>query len=119
MLHSTLAGASLWLLIWALFSLLLLVFSDVPRYVNEKEVSLEGGNVKGDTITKRLSGLEIQGESSFNSSSPQCVKLEDGDSLTLQSEGDVVIGGLFPLHYLALRPQHSYSSKPQYTPCSG
>uniref|UniRef100_A0A7N6BX99 G-protein coupled receptors family 3 profile domain-containing protein n=1 Tax=Anabas testudineus TaxID=64144 RepID=A0A7N6BX99_ANATE len=55
----------------------------------------------------------------FNSSSPQCVKLEDGDSLTLQSEGDVVIGGLFPLHYLALRPQHSYSSKPQYTPCSG
>uniref|UniRef100_A0A3Q1IX96 G-protein coupled receptors family 3 profile domain-containing protein n=1 Tax=Anabas testudineus TaxID=64144 RepID=A0A3Q1IX96_ANATE len=47
----------------------------------------------------------------FNSSSPQCVKLEDGDSLTLQSEGDVVIGGLFPLHYLALRPQHNLFHK--------
>ncbi|XP_029373610.1 olfactory receptor CU1 [Echeneis naucrates] len=35
------------------------------------------------------------------------------------AEGDIVIGGFFPLHYVAPEPQHSYSSKPYYTPCSG
>ncbi|XP_039645091.1 extracellular calcium-sensing receptor [Perca fluviatilis] len=43
----------------------------------------------------------------------------DSEPLALQSEGDVVIGGLFPLHYVAPKPQHSYHSKPQLTPCSG
>lgn len=121
MVHSTLVGASLWLLIWALFSLLFSVFSDVPHIVDEKkEVSFEGGTVKEqETITKRLNGLGILGESGFESSLPQCMKLEDSESLALESEGDVVIGGFFPLHYLAPRPQHSYSSKPQFTPCSG
>uniref|UniRef100_A0A3B3VCT2 Olfactory receptor C family, u1 n=1 Tax=Poecilia latipinna TaxID=48699 RepID=A0A3B3VCT2_9TELE len=39
--------------------------------------------------------------------------------LALQMDGDVVIGGFFPLHYLASELQHSYQSKPQVTPCSG
>uniref|UniRef100_A0A8C7QI07 G-protein coupled receptors family 3 profile domain-containing protein n=1 Tax=Oncorhynchus mykiss TaxID=8022 RepID=A0A8C7QI07_ONCMY len=37
-----------------------------------------------------------------------CVSLGDSELPELQSEGDVVIGGLFPLHYLALEPEHSY-----------
>ncbi|KAF7651621.1 hypothetical protein LDENG_00108230 [Lucifuga dentata] len=55
----------------------------------------------------------------FGSSSPQCVKLGDSEPLALQLDGDVVIGGLFPLHYVAPKPQHAYHSKPQQTPCSG
>ncbi|XP_070685475.1 olfactory receptor CU1 [Pempheris klunzingeri] len=70
-------------------------------------------------MTDTLSGLRIEGVSSFASSLPQCMKLADSEPLTLQSGGDVVIGGFFPLHYVAPKPQHSYHSKPQLTPCSG
>ncbi|KAK1899899.1 Vomeronasal type-2 receptor 1 [Dissostichus eleginoides] len=48
-----------------------------------------------------------------------CVKLVDSEPLALQSGGDVVIGGLFPLHIVAPKPQNSYHSKPQLTPCKG
>ncbi|XP_034083733.1 extracellular calcium-sensing receptor [Gymnodraco acuticeps] len=48
-----------------------------------------------------------------------CVKLADSEPLALQSGGDVVIGGLFPLHFVAPKPQNSYHSKPQLTPCKG
>ncbi|KAI4815259.1 hypothetical protein KUCAC02_005412 [Chaenocephalus aceratus] len=48
-----------------------------------------------------------------------CVKLADSEPLALQSGGDVVIGGLFPLHIVAPKPQNSYHSKPQLTPCKG
>uniref|UniRef100_A0A4W5MTY3 Olfactory receptor C family, u1 n=1 Tax=Hucho hucho TaxID=62062 RepID=A0A4W5MTY3_9TELE len=48
-----------------------------------------------------------------------CVTLGDSELPVLQSEGDVVIGGLFPLHYLALEPEHSYRTKPQHTQCNG
>lgn len=48
-----------------------------------------------------------------------CVSLVDSELPVLQSEGDVVIGGLFPLHYLALEPEHSYRTKPQHTQCNG
>ncbi|XP_071352747.1 olfactory receptor CU1 [Trachinotus anak] len=120
-LHSTLFGASGWLLVWTFFSLLSPVFSDVPKRAKEnKELSLEGGMVKEEeTVTERLNGLGIQGVSVFDSSLPQCVKLVDSESLALQKKGDIVIGGFFPLHYVAPKPQHSYSSKPQLTPCSG
>ncbi|XP_028275901.1 olfactory receptor CU1 [Parambassis ranga] len=43
----------------------------------------------------------------------------DSEALALQSDGDVVIGGFFPLHYVASDPQNSYHSKPQITTCSG
>uniref|UniRef100_A0A3Q3IIX8 G-protein coupled receptors family 3 profile domain-containing protein n=1 Tax=Monopterus albus TaxID=43700 RepID=A0A3Q3IIX8_MONAL len=57
--------------------------------------------------------------SGFNSSLLQCVKLQDSESLALESEGDVVIGGVFPLHYVTPEQQHNFSSKPPLTPCSG
>uniref|UniRef100_A0A8C6KF82 Olfactory receptor C family, u1 n=1 Tax=Nothobranchius furzeri TaxID=105023 RepID=A0A8C6KF82_NOTFU len=49
----------------------------------------------------------------------QCVQLKGFKSLALEQEGDVVIGGLFPLHFLAPELQQSYHSKPQNTACSG
>ncbi|XP_034404863.1 extracellular calcium-sensing receptor-like [Cyclopterus lumpus] len=42
-----------------------------------------------------------------------------GEPLALQSGGDVVIGGLFPLHYVAPKQQQSYHRKPRNTPCGG
>ncbi|XP_056230192.1 extracellular calcium-sensing receptor-like [Seriola aureovittata] len=91
------------------------------NYVKKKkELSLEGGVVREqESITERLNGLGIQGASAFDSHLPPCVKLIDSESVALQAEGDFVIGGFFPLHYVAPKPQHSYSSKPQLTPCSG
>ncbi|KAL3991780.1 ficolin [Sarotherodon galilaeus] len=41
------------------------------------------------------------------------------EPLALHSEGDIVIGGFFPLHYVAPKPQQSYNNKPQIPPCSG
>uniref|UniRef100_A0A8D0AAX6 Olfactory receptor C family, u1 n=1 Tax=Sander lucioperca TaxID=283035 RepID=A0A8D0AAX6_SANLU len=88
-----------YLLLWALFNLLFPVFSDVKK---REALSLERGVVKEeDTLTERLSGLGIEGVSGVGSTLPQCVKLTDSEPLALQSEGDVVIGGLFPLHYVA------------------
>eukprot|EP00064_Thunnus_orientalis_P018617 superscaffoldBa00004344_g18720 len=70
-------------------------------------------------MAERLTGVGIEGVSGFGSGLPQCVRLGDSEALALESEGDVVIGGLFPLHYVAPEPQHSYNSKPLLTPCSG
>uniref|UniRef100_A0AAX7SHZ3 G-protein coupled receptors family 3 profile domain-containing protein n=1 Tax=Astatotilapia calliptera TaxID=8154 RepID=A0AAX7SHZ3_ASTCA len=41
------------------------------------------------------------------------------DPVALHSDGDVVIGGFFPLHYVASKPEYSYNSEPQVTSCSG
>uniref|UniRef100_A0A665T1J8 Olfactory receptor C family, u1 n=1 Tax=Echeneis naucrates TaxID=173247 RepID=A0A665T1J8_ECHNA len=71
------------------------------------------------TVREGVNSLGIQGSSGFDSSFNECVELVDSESLALQAEGDIVIGGFFPLHYVAPEPQHSYSSKPYYTPCSG
>lgn len=119
-LHLVLVGASPWLLLGALVSLLFPVLSDVPKSAKQrKELSLERGVVKEkETTAKRLSSLDIEGLNGVASSLPQCVKLADSEPLALQSRGDVVIGGFFPLHYVAPKPQHSYHSKPQLTPCS-
>lgn len=97
------------------------MFSDVPKSAKlRKELSLERSVVKDEeTITDRLSGLGIEGMSGVASSLPHCVKQADSEPLALQSGGDVVIGGFFPLHYVAPEPQHIYHSKPQLTPCSG
>ncbi|XP_063348592.1 extracellular calcium-sensing receptor-like [Pelmatolapia mariae] len=45
--------------------------------------------------------------------------MECSEPLALHSEGDIVIGGFFPLHYVAPKPQQSYNSQPQIPPCSG
>lgn len=120
-LHSSLVGASPWLLLWALFSLLFPVFSDVQGTAREKKkLSVERGVVnEKETVTEGRTGLEREGVNGVISSLPQCVKLADNEPLALHSGGDVVIGGVFPLHYVASQPQHSYQSKPQLTPCSG
>ncbi|CAJ1065291.1 extracellular calcium-sensing receptor [Xyrichtys novacula] len=96
----------------ALLPLLFLVFSDVFKCVNGRNgLHLEE---EDESISKRLGGLGDD-DSDLN----QCVKLSDSEPLALQSGGDVVIGGFFPLHFVAPEPQHNYQSKPQLTPCSG
>ncbi|KAM8904430.1 extracellular calcium-sensing receptor-like [Spinachia spinachia] len=86
---------SSWLILWALFSLVFPLLSDVKVGDSEEGVSGVGSNL-----------------------SP-CLKLLNDEPLALQSGGDVVIGGLFPLHYIASRPEQSYHSEPQLTPCRG
>lgn len=94
------------------------MFSDDSEVVRKmKEQSLEGGIVK-EKDTERLSSGK-QGMSVLDTGLPECVKLVDSESVALQTDGDIVIGGLFPLHYVAPKPLHSYSSKPQLTHCSG
>lgn len=114
MLPSSLVGASFWLILWALFSLLIPVLTDALEVVG----SVEKG-VVNENETERKSGLELEGVRGVVSSLPLCVKLAHSEPLALHSEGDVVIGGVFPLHYVASQPQHSYQSKPQLTSCSG
>ncbi|XP_041918948.1 extracellular calcium-sensing receptor isoform X2 [Alosa sapidissima] len=41
------------------------------------------------------------------------------DLPVLKADGDILIGGLFPLHYMASKPDHSYTSRPQPSQCSG
>uniref|UniRef100_A0A8C6KFJ6 Olfactory receptor C family, u1 n=1 Tax=Nothobranchius furzeri TaxID=105023 RepID=A0A8C6KFJ6_NOTFU len=54
-----------------------------------------------------------------DSNLPLCVKLGNDESPALQMEGDVVIGGLFRLHFMAPELRHSYHKKPQMIACSG
>uniref|UniRef100_A0A8C6KAF1 Olfactory receptor C family, u1 n=1 Tax=Nothobranchius furzeri TaxID=105023 RepID=A0A8C6KAF1_NOTFU len=56
---------------------------------------------------------------SVDSSLLQCVKLKDDTHLALKLDGDVVIGGLFPLHFVAPKSHHSYRNKPKMSACSG
>ncbi|CAI5693477.1 unnamed protein product [Oreochromis niloticus] len=64
-------------------------------------------------------GLRIGEVRRVDSSLPQCVKLGSSEPIALHSDGDVVIGGFFPLHYVATDPQYSYKTKPEITSCSG
>uniref|UniRef100_A0A669AXG1 G-protein coupled receptors family 3 profile domain-containing protein n=1 Tax=Oreochromis niloticus TaxID=8128 RepID=A0A669AXG1_ORENI len=63
-------------------------------------------------------GLRIGEVRRVDSSLPQCVKLGSSEPIALHSDGDVVIGGFFPLHYVATDPQYSYKTKPEITSCS-
>ncbi len=120
-LTSAFVGSFHFLLLWALFSLLFPVFSDVQENEKDKEELItERSVVKGgDNITQRVSGLEMEGVSAAADSLPQCVNLAYSQPLALQMAGNVVIGGIFPLHYVAPKPQHSYQSKPNLSTCSG
>uniref|UniRef100_A0A3Q2CJG8 Olfactory receptor C family, u1 n=1 Tax=Cyprinodon variegatus TaxID=28743 RepID=A0A3Q2CJG8_CYPVA len=63
---------------------------------------------------------EAKHEFSVNEfTSPQCVKIGDNKPLALQMNGDVVIGGIFPLHYLVPELQPNYQDKPPITVCNG
>lgn len=116
MLQPSLVGALLWLLLLESFSLLFPVISNVQGNSVEREtLGLERGVVDiNDNADVKLSEVN-----SAVSVLPQCVKLSETEPLALHSGGDVVIGGLFPLHYVASQPSHSYQSKPQLAPCSG
>uniref|UniRef100_A0A672Z443 Olfactory receptor C family, u1 n=1 Tax=Sphaeramia orbicularis TaxID=375764 RepID=A0A672Z443_9TELE len=65
----------------------------------EKRNRLKLGMDGEKTKAGKLEGLESKGGHAF--SVLPCVKLVDSEPLALQSEGQVVIGGLFPLHYVA------------------
>lgn len=41
------------------------------------------------------------------------------DRHVLEMDGDVLLGGLFPLHYIAPEPDHLFSDHPQVRECSG
>ncbi|XP_047450694.1 uncharacterized protein LOC125013836 [Mugil cephalus] len=114
-MHSTLVGICFWLLLCVFFSLLVLVSSGGPAD-ERKAFSLEGITVGK---AERLYDLQAGEVSGVHSGLPRCVKLGDSEPLALHSEGDVVIGGFFPLHFVAPVPQHNYHSKPKITPCSG
>jgi len=49
----------------------------------------------------------------------RCWTLGDFNSPVLEQDGDIVIGGLFPMHYIAAQMDHNYSEKPQHQECSG
>uniref|UniRef100_A0AAQ4PW26 Olfactory receptor C family, u1 n=1 Tax=Gasterosteus aculeatus aculeatus TaxID=481459 RepID=A0AAQ4PW26_GASAC len=84
-----------WLILWALFSLVFRVLSDVKA---REEPVLE----------RSVLGDREEGVSGVGSSLSPCLKLSNGEPLALQSGGDVVIGGLFPLHYMASRPDFDH-----------
>uniref|UniRef100_A0A3Q3GH41 Olfactory receptor C family, u1 n=1 Tax=Labrus bergylta TaxID=56723 RepID=A0A3Q3GH41_9LABR len=56
---------------------------------------------------ERNEELLLGGLSDVDSISSQCIKLSYSEPPALQSEGDVVIGAFFPLHFLAPQPQHN------------
>lgn len=117
-MHSTIVCNYLWLL-FCVFNPACIMFFDVS--VAERKLQRVGGHVlrKEDVVSETEPGLKIGDVRSVDSSLPQCVKLERSELLALHSDGDVVIGGLFPLHYVASDPQYSYKTKPETTSCSG
>nr|XP_004544086.2 extracellular calcium-sensing receptor-like [Maylandia zebra] len=74
---------------------------------------------KEEALREPLSGLRKGEVKSEDFSLPECTKLASSKPVALHSDGDVVIGGFFPLHYVASKPEYSYNSKPQVTSCCG
>lgn len=92
------------LLLWAISSIFSPVFSGLQHIAKEKN----------DTH-----GLEAGEGNEASASLPRCVKTVDTVRPALHSRGDVVIGGIFPLHYSASVSQQKYINKPQLISCSG
>ncbi|XP_056466724.1 extracellular calcium-sensing receptor [Gadus chalcogrammus] len=69
----------------------------------------------GPLSDQRTEGVRDVGVSLLS----ECVILGNSELLALRSEGDVIIGGLFPVHYLVPNSQNTYNSKPQNLPCNG
>lgn len=117
---SSLVGVLLWLLLLLRFSSLFPVVSEVLG--NSKERGKLGSEMcqgvadANKSVNEELRDARVSGTVSV---SPHCEKLAGAEPLALRSGGDVVIGGLFPLHYVASQPMHSYQNKPQLAPCSG
>lgn len=105
--HVFLSGRGFTLLFWAIASIPFPVFSGLQQIANEKN------NIILD------SGLEADGGNDAFASLPQCVKATDAEHPALHAGGDVVIGGIFPLHYSASVPPQTYTNKPELLTCSG
>lgn len=65
------------------------------------------------------SGLKADGGNDAFTGLPRCVKAADTERPALHSGGDVVIGGIFPLHYSASVPPQTFTNKPELIICSG
>ncbi|XP_007231623.3 extracellular calcium-sensing receptor [Astyanax mexicanus] len=48
-----------------------------------------------------------------------CQRLGEFVPQVLETDGDVIIGGLFPLHYIASEPDHDFTAQAQSTTCTG
>lgn len=120
MLRSLLVGVLLRLLLLQPFSSLFPVVSEVLERIQGKEeldTEMRRGVADADkSLNGKVWGARV---SATVSASPRCKTLAGAEPLALHSGGDVLIGGLFPLHYVARQPLHSYRSKPQPAPCSG
>lgn len=95
------------LLLWATVSIPFPVFSGLQQIAKERS----------DIISDRV--LEAEDGNDAFVSLPECVKASDTERPALHSEGDVVIGGIFPLHYSASVPPRTYTKKPELITCSG
>lgn len=120
MIRSSLVGVLLRLLLLQPFSSLFPVASEVLERIQGKE-GLDTEMCRGvadanKSVNERLWDARVSGNVS---ASPHCKKLARAEPLALHSGGDIVIGGLFPLHYVAPQLLHSYRNKPQLAPCSG
>lgn len=95
------------LLLFAIGSVPFPVFSALQQIAQERNGIISEG------------GLEADGTNDAFADLPRCVKAADTDCPALHSEGDVVIGGIFPLHYSAFEPPQTYTNKPELINCSG
>lgn len=120
-MHSILFSNCLWLLFYLFLNPVCIMFSDVPQTVVERKPKRMEGDVmrKEEALREPLSGLRKGEVKSEDFSLPECTKLASSKPVALHSDGDVVIGGFFPLHYVASKPEYSYNSKPQVTSCCG
>lgn len=92
------------LLLWAISSIFSPVFSGLQHIAKERNDTNE---------------LEAGDGNEASPSLPLCVKTVDTERPALHSRGDVVIGGIFPLHYSASVSQQKYTNKPELISCSG
>lgn len=92
------------LLLWAISSIFSPVFSGLQHIAKEKN----------DTH-----GLEAGDGNEASPSLSRCVKTVDTEHPALHSRGDVVIGGIFPLHYTASVSQQKYIDNPELFSCTG
>lgn len=95
------------LLLWATVSFPAPVFSGLQQNAKDRNGIISESALAADGGKDELPSL------------PLCVKSADTERPALHSGGDVVIGGIFPLHYSASVPQQTYNSKPELINCSG
>lgn len=52
-------------------------------------------------------------------SSSGCQRMGKFDPHILEMDGNIVLGGLFPLHYIAPKPDDVFTDQPKVQTCSG